>query len=619
LNENSLPSDLPQATLVPKKRARIPAVWAIPLFAALVAIGIAIHSIMSEGPTIRILFKAAQGIEAGKTFIKYKDVNIGQVTAVELSPGYTQVMVTAKIAKSAEGLMVEDARFWVVQPRITLSGVSGLGTLLSGNYIGFGVGSSKKPRREFTALDVPPVVAVEEPGKEFVLTADDLGSLGIGSPIYFRRLQVGQVTAYNLEPDGKTVQIKAFVKAPFDRFVTEATRFWNASGLDVSVGAGGVDVRTQSLVSVLIGGLAFETPAFASGGDPAAANTVFTLYSDRATAMKQPDAIEQRYVLYFNESLRGLSAGAPVTILGLTAGEVTDVGLDIDPTTAKLRGRVELVAYPERLIGHLHASQAAVGESMARSEQQRHAFLQKLVEERGLRAQLRTGSLLTGQLDIAMEFFPDAPKADVDWSAQTPVVPTVPSTLPDVEAKLTGILAKLDKLPYAASASRGADNAHGQRVTETEGVSDGDHPFADLQFGGIGQGEGRDATHGDLDDCHVRLRVAAAHLGVELAPVGQPDPDLLGALHHVVVGQDIGLVREEPILGSEYEARALTDGAAFSLVWTRVGNALEALAEEPLEEILSEGEFATEGGHRPADLRAVALALDLDEDYGGRD
>ena len=146
--------ELPQATVVPKKRTRISVVWIIPILAAVVAIGIAVQRILSEGPTITIVFKAAEGIEAGKTFVKYKDVNIGQVTAVKLSSDHSKVEVTAKIDKSAAGLMVEDAKFWVVEPRVTLSGVSGLGTLLSGNYIGFEVGKSTKQQRKFTGLEV---------------------------------------------------------------------------------------------------------------------------------------------------------------------------------------------------------------------------------------------------------------------------------------------------------------------------------------------------------------------------------------------------------------------------------------------------------------------------------
>ena len=440
-------SSLPQATVVPRSRARISVVWIIPILAAVVALGIAVQRILSEGPTITIVFKVAEGIEAGKTFVKYKDVNIGQVTAVQLSSDHSRVEVTAKMAKSAADLMVEDATFWVVEPRVTLSGVSGLGTLLSGNFIGFEVGKSTKKQRKFTGLEVPPVITSGQPGRQFVLRADSLGSLGIGSPVYYRRLQAGQVIAYGLGANGQAIDVKIFVNTPYDQYVNPGTRFWNASGIDVSLGAGGLDVRTQSLVALIAGGLAFETPPFAPKAEPAAADTVFTLYADHATAIKQPESIARRYVLYFHESLRGLSVGAPVTLLGLSGGEVTGIGLDIEPATSRIRGRVEVVFFPERLIARLGTKQADIGKSLAKSEEQRHALVQQLVEKRGLRAQLRSGNLLTGQLFVALDYFPDAPKAKIDWNEPVPVLPVVPSTLPDLEAKLSGIMAKLDKLP----------------------------------------------------------------------------------------------------------------------------------------------------------------------------
>jgi paraquat-inducible protein B len=444
------PDSLPRATVVPRRRQRISVIWAIPILAAVVAIGIAIQRILSEGPTVTIVFKSAGGVEAGKTFVKYKDVNIGQVTAVRLASDFAGVEVTAKIDKSAAGLMVEDAKFWVVEPRVTLSGVTGLSTLLSGNYIGFEAGKSDKKQRNFTGLETAPIITGGQPGREFVLKANDLGSLGIGSPVYYRRLQVGQLVAYDLAPDGKAVQIKVFVNAPYHQYVNPGTRFWNASGIDVSVGAGGVEVRTQSLVSVLAGGVAFETPPFAVKAQPAAADTVFTLYSDQSTAMKQPEAVARRYVLLFRESLRGLSVGAPVTVLGLPVGQVTSVGLEIEPKTLRLRGRVEFVAYPEQFIQRLDPQQMATGEEFLRSEQQRHAFFQRMVEQRGVRAQLRSGSLLTGQLYVAFDYFPDAPKAKVNWQQDPTVLPTVPSTVQDIEAKLTNIVAKLEKLPLDA-------------------------------------------------------------------------------------------------------------------------------------------------------------------------
>jgi paraquat-inducible protein B len=442
--------ELPRATLTPRRRGRLSAVWLIPLFAALVAVGIAVDRIMKEGPTITVLFKAAEGVEAGKTLIKYKDVKIGEVSAVELHDNFSKVLVTAKIDKHAEGLMVKDATFWVVQPRVTLSGVSGIGTLLSGNYIGFERGKSEERHRRFVGLEKPPVITTDQPGKQFQLTAADMGSLGIGSPVYFRRLQVGQVVASKLAADGESVQFQVFVNAPFDRFVSSETRFWNASGLDVSLGADGVDVRTQSLVSLLIGGVAFETPTFVAQAEPAVADSSFRLFADRATAMKQPEAIARRYLLYFDDSLRGLSVGAPVTLLGLEAGEVTDVGFEIDPDTSALRGRVEFVAYPERLVARVRPQESENANQFLANEQQSHAFLQRLIEEQGLRGQLRSGSLITGQLYVAFDYVSDAPKVTVDWSAPIPVIPTVPSTLPNLEDKLTGILDRIDEIPFEA-------------------------------------------------------------------------------------------------------------------------------------------------------------------------
>ncbi len=439
--------DLPQATVVPKKRARLSVVWIIPILVAVVAIGVAIQRTLNEGPTISIVFKAAEGIEAGKTFVKYKDVNIGQVTAVQLTDDYGKVEVKAKIAKSAQGLMVEDAKFWIVRPIVSLSGISGLSTLLSGNYIGFDAGKSDRSQRTFTALDVPPIIT-GQPGRQFVLNADDLGSLAIGSPIYYRRLPVGQVIAYDLAADGKSVQIKVFVNAPYDKYVTSETRFWNASGLDMSVNANGVDVHTESVAALLVGGLAFDTPSFSSQAAGAAANSVFTLYRDRSTAMKVPDPVARRFVLHFRESLRGLAVGAPVTFLGLPAGEVASIGLSFDAAKADIRPRVVITFYPERLIAS--TEQGASLRAQDEDKSKRDLLLKRLIEERGLRGQLRSGNLITGQLYVAFDYFPNAPKVKINLSPETPELPVVPGPVVDLEAKLASILDKVDKLPLAA-------------------------------------------------------------------------------------------------------------------------------------------------------------------------
>src|SRR4029450_5036172 len=318
--------DLPQATVSRPRRTKISVVWIIPILAAVIGLGIAIQRLMTEGPTITIVFRSAEGIEAGKTFVKYKDVNIGHVSSVVLTDGYGKVEVTAKITKSAAGLMVEDAKFWVVSPRITLSGISGLGTLLSGNYIGLQPGQSTKSQRHFTGLDEAPV-STGQPGKAFHLKANDLGSLGIGAPVYYRRLQAGQVIKYDLAPDGKNIDITVFVNAPYDKYVTPETRFWNASGLDVTLGAGGGGGRDAGPGARRARGAARRPP-------PAPRN--------------HPHPHRRRYVPYFNETVKGLSVGAPVLLFGLPAGEVVDVGLSVDMVTGSVGPRGLVPLYPGR-------------------------------------------------------------------------------------------------------------------------------------------------------------------------------------------------------------------------------------------------------------------------------
>jgi paraquat-inducible protein B len=437
------PSELPQALVVKPRRNRISVVWIIPVLAALVALGIVWQRHRSEGPTITIVFAAAEGIEPGKTFIKYKDVNIGQVRTVQLTEDFNKVEVTAKMSKRAAGLMVEDAKFWIVRPTVSLSGISGLNTLLSGNYIGFEAGSSDNEVSEFEGLDQAPFVK-SHPGTEYVLKADDLGSLSVGSPVYYRKLPVGQIIAYKLAEDGKSVEVRIFVDGPYDSYVRGGTRFWNVSGIDVSMDANGFDVRTESLVSLLIGGLAFDDPPFSADKIPAPMDTKFTLYTDRAMAMKAPDESAMQYVLRFNESLRGLAVGAPVTFLGLTAGEVTAIDLAPDKVKGQVRPRVKVTFSPERLVAYTDGS---VTPADMKDETRRRAFLRTLIEERGLRAQLRTGSLVTGQLYVAFEYFPNAKKTKVAFNGDATELPVVDSTLTELEAKLTAVLDRIDKLP----------------------------------------------------------------------------------------------------------------------------------------------------------------------------
>ena len=438
-------SEVPEAVAVPRRRFAFQLVWIIPIVAVLVGGWLGVRAWLERGPVITIVFKTAEGLEAGKTKIKYKDVEIGLVKTITLAPDRKGIVVTAEISKQAEDFLLTDTQFFVVRPRVTAGGVSGLGTLLSGAYIGLDIGKSKETKRHFVGLDVAPMITGEEAGTQFVLRADDIGSTDVGTPIYFRRLPVGQVVATALDKDGKGVTFTIFVQSPYDKFVTDNTRFWNASGIDVTVDASGVQLRTESLVSILVGGIAFQTEPGLTPGTPSAANTTFTLYPDRVQAFKQIDTVVDSYLLVFDGSVRGLSPGAPVDFRGVTIGEVTRIGVSIDPATFTFHMPVAVKIYPRRL-----ASRQFVGEKLpvAESSEARLGRMRRLVAN-GLRAQLRSGNLLTGQLYVALDIFPDAPKIKGDPVAKDPPeIPTIPGTFEEFQEMFTRIAKKLENLPY---------------------------------------------------------------------------------------------------------------------------------------------------------------------------
>jgi paraquat-inducible protein B len=431
----------PDSRAVPKKQTRLSLVWVIPILAAALGIWVAVARIRSEGPKITIVFQSAEGLEAGKTKINYRGVDIGTITAIRLTEDHERAIATAQMTPRTEDFLVEDTRLWVVRPRISGANVTGLGTLISGAYIGMEIGSSKEPKRDFVALETPPVVTGNAPGRFFALKTSDLGSLDTGTPVFFRRLQVGQVASYILDKDGKFFTLRVFVKAPYDEYVTANTRFWQASGIDVSLSANGLSVQTQSLLSVLIGGIAFESPAGGAVLPAAEANTLFILFSDRAEAFRPAARSPQIYRLIFKDSVRGLTPGAPVEFRGIPIGEVADIRAQIDFKTFQFSVPVTIRLDPQRL-----GVKVVQGASGADLDRMRRNLIDAMVAH-GVRAQLRTGNLLTGSVFVAFDFFPGAPPATVDWS-QTPVeLPTIPGQLEVMETKVTDIINKLDKMP----------------------------------------------------------------------------------------------------------------------------------------------------------------------------
>ncbi len=404
----SIGDDLPEP-VVRRRRVNASLIWLVPVIAALVGLSLVINAWMQRGPDITISFQTAEGLEPGKTVVKYKDVVIGKVTTIRLAPDHHRVIVKVDLEKSVSDIAVSDTRFWVVRPRIGLGGVSGIDTLLSGSFIGVDVGDSKQPQFDFTGLENPPSVTHDAQGKSFILHSGDLGSLDIGSPIYFRRLQVGRVASYKLNDDGKGVTVQIFVESPYDKFVTTDSRFWNASGVDVSLGADGLKLNTQSLATVLAGGVAFlDAPGPHPSTTPAAENATFTLFDTQANAMAPPDG-EPHYIrMRFDQPLRGLAVNAPVEFLGVNIGNVVSIRMDYDEKTGNFPIYVGAVVYPDRL-GRAHEKLVALAKSKGDNDDLSH-MMGTLVEH-GLRAQAKVGNLLTGQLFISLDFLKKAPKA----------------------------------------------------------------------------------------------------------------------------------------------------------------------------------------------------------------
>jgi len=431
--------------VVRSRRFSLSLIWLVPALAALIGLSLVVQAWLRVGPDITITFQTAEGLEAGKTPVKYKNVVIGKVTGLDLSADRERVRVKVELNKSAESFATRGTRYWVVRPRIGLGGVSGVDTLLSGAFIGADVGDSKDEQYQFQGLETPPAVLHGAPGKSYLLHTDDLGSLDIGSPVYYRRIQVGRVVSYQLDKDGKGVSLRIFVDGPNDRFVSRSTRFWNASGVDVSLGANGLKLNTQSLTTVIAGGVAFQEPRGPHDATPAAEDADFALFDDQATAMAPPDGPPRYVRLRFNQSLRGLSVDAPVEFLGVNIGRVVSINPDYEPRTGRFPVTVGAVIYPQRL-GRAYDKLAA--QAGTRDGAVDLARMFEPLIARGLRAQARTGNLLTGQLYIALDFVPRAPKVAFDTQATPVELPTAPGSFDKVQEQVADVVGKLQKVPF---------------------------------------------------------------------------------------------------------------------------------------------------------------------------
>lgn len=435
------PGGHPPEVATPTRR-RLSPLWILPLVAVLIAGWLGWRWYEERGPRIVITFQSGDGLEAGRTRIKHKNVDLGVIESVRLSDDLSQVIATARMDRTATRHLKEGTRFWMVAPRLSLGGVSGLSTVVSGTYVEMEPGGGDD-RREFDALDEPPVIRADVPGRSFNLKTEQLGSLAQGSPVYFRGVQIGEVMGYNLSPQDRTVSVSVFVRAPYEELVHEGSRFWRSSGIQFSAGADGIKFQTESLKSLALGGVVLETPPDPEAGEQAKDWDTFTLYEDQASAAAARDRLRVRYRLEFAGSVQGLQAGAPVLMRGLTVGHVAAVRLEYDEKKQELHIPVDIDIEPD-----LVARTYAVIDGKPMDE----AAVRKLVATqvtKGLRGRLASGNLLTGQKLVSFDYEPGNPPTAPGTERSD--LPTVASSDLDSLTRSAGqVMDKVAALPLDA-------------------------------------------------------------------------------------------------------------------------------------------------------------------------
>ena len=420
------------------RRPRFSIVWIIPIVAALIAAYLGYRTITERGPLLTLTFQTADGLSAGQTELEYKSLPLGTVESLAFGKGHKNVIVKVRMTSVGEPFMTSNARFWVVRPNFSAGGISGLSTLVSGSYITIDPGADGGAYRDtFTGLEEPPGVRSDEPGSTFILKADNIGSLGSGSPISYRAVTVGEVLGYSIGNGIGPVTINIFVRAPYDNLVRPQSHFWDSSGISASIQNGKFHIEVQSLQAVLSGGITFDLPPDAVDSPPSPDNSTFPLYPSEDAADASGYHRKIPLVAYFQSSVGGLAQGAPVEILGIQVGQVTDVRLILDPVLGTVKVRVAMDLQPERIFRNRLVPGVMVGSA-----------LQNMVNK-GLRVELETANYVTSEQDIVLSLVPGAGPVTVTTEGDAFVLPSQGGDFGNIVASLDTMSKNLAKMPFA--------------------------------------------------------------------------------------------------------------------------------------------------------------------------
>ena len=435
------PLDEPDIEHRRPRKGGVSAVWLVPAIALFISLFVAWMDYASRGPVIELIFDDASGLEAGKTVIKHRNVEVGTIENVGFTNDASKVVAHARMDKDIARYIDKDASFWVVTAQVNASGISGLDTVLSGSYVEASWDTTAgEPQSNFVALSAPPLTPPDTPGLRIKLRAEDGGSMTPGSPIFFKRIQVGKIESKELTPGGDAVEFDAFIQAPYDKMLSDATRFWNASGIELDIGADGAQVRVESLMALLRGGISFDK--IADSDSLAKPGQRFRLYRSERDARANPYDGDPSHTtmdvsVAFDGSIRGLKIGAPVEYRGIRVGRVTDIAANV--TVVDGAPIVELLTSLQLDPSRLGLNRISNGDNIA--------LLQASVAA-GLRAKLASASLITGALYVELVDQPNAAPAEIDLDAKPyPRIPSVPSDLDDFTNSAHGLLDKVASLP----------------------------------------------------------------------------------------------------------------------------------------------------------------------------
>jgi paraquat-inducible protein B len=421
-----------------KPHGRFSPIWLIPIVAAGLVAYVGYSAIANRGASVTLTLATADGLTVDQTQVKHKAVTVGTVSNIRLSKDMKNAVVQVRMVAGTDAMLTDHARFWVVRPRLSAGTLTGIDTLVSGAYVEVDPGDpGGKEQRDFRALAQPPGRQSDEPGKVLALNAKRLGSLNVGSPVYYRDVEVGEVLSYDLGAGLGPVKLRVFVREPFDKFVHLQTRFWNASGLSVTTGADGMRLELQSLQTLLSGGIAFETPTTSGPGDAADESATFNLYEDKAAADNAFYSENIPYVTYFHTSVQGLSVNSPVQISGVQVGSVSDVKLVYDWDARGMIARVAFNLQPERVVSKGGTDGASAPPDV------RRAF-----SDNAMRVTLESSNFLTGAKDLAIGYSKEKATGDLPKEGDALVLPSDGGGIDGLTSSLADIASKVDKVPF---------------------------------------------------------------------------------------------------------------------------------------------------------------------------